>query len=66
MNITVFASEGNVFANCECINGCVFKKAAAWDNCALLPVICDSFALLRDNCAHFDRFECLLPHNSLA
>jgi hypothetical protein len=66
MNITLFASHGNVFVNCECIKGYAFKNALTRVNSALLPVICAGFGILRDNCAHFRRVECLLPHNSFA
>lgn len=62
MNITAFASLGNVYANCEWIKGFAFKNAALWVKCALLPVICAGFGLSQDNCAHFGRFEYLLPH----
>ena len=63
MNLTVFASGDTVFANCECIHGYAFKNAAAWDNCAHLPVICANLGFSRDNCAHLSRIECLLPQN---
>lgn len=35
MNITVFASQGNVFTNCECIKSIAFEKLASWVKCAL-------------------------------
>ena len=66
MNITVLASQGNVFADYECIKGFSFKKAAILVNYAFLPVICAGFRLLRDNCTYLSRFECLLPHNTIA
>lgn len=66
MNITLFAGQENVFANCECIKGFAFKNATLWVKCALLPVICTGFGLSQDNCAHFGRVECLLPHHSPA
>jgi len=62
MNISVFAQNDSVFANCECIKGYAFNNMAAWVKCALLPVICDNFGQSQDNCAHFNRIECLLPH----
>lgn len=63
MNLIVFATDGNVFTDCECIKGYAFKNAAAWVKCTLLSVICAVFGLSQGNCAHFSRIECLLPHN---
>ena len=62
MNITVFANQGDVFASYECIKGYAFKNVASWVKCAILPVICANFGRSQDNCAHFSRIECLLPH----
>lgn len=64
MNIFAIYCDGSegVRVNCECVKGIAFKNAALWVNCALLPVICAGNGLLRDNCAHFYRIECLLPH----
>lgn len=66
MNISAFCSNGNVYVNCECIKGYAFKNAASWVKFALLPVICANFGQLRDDCVHFRRIECLLPHTSPA
>ena len=62
MNISVFSTGGNVYLNYECVKGFTFKNAAAWVKCALLPVICANFGLLRGYCAHFCRIEYLLPN----
>lgn len=66
MIISVFASNDKVFANCECIKGFAFKNAVLGVNYALLPIICDDFGRLQDNCAHFSRIEYLLPHDRCA
>ncbi|MCL1873067.1 MAG: hypothetical protein FWF85_03000 [Clostridiales bacterium] len=66
MNITVFASSGNVFVNCEYIKGFSFKNTAIGDKSALLPVICAAFGLLQNNYAYFSRIECLLPQSHAA
>ena len=63
MSFTVFASNNSVFINCECVQGFAFTNAALGDNCALSPVICAGFGLLRDNCALFRRVERLSPHS---
>jgi hypothetical protein len=51
MNISVFG-----------IRDIAFEIAAAWVKCVNVPHICGNFGLLRDNCAHFGRIECLSPH----
>lgn len=66
MNISDLYSNGSVTFEHECIHGIAFKNAAAGARCALLPVLCDSFGLLWDYCAHLSRIECLLPHSSPA
>lgn len=35
MNITIYASQGNVFTNYKCIKGLAFKKASSQVKCAL-------------------------------
>jgi len=57
MKLRFFSDMCDVFVSCEC--GIAFKNAVTWDRCALLPVICAGFELSRDNCAHFNRIECL-------
>ena len=64
MKLSLFSSKNDVFVNFE--YGIAFNDAALRDRCALLPVQIAIFGLSRDNCAHFDRFEYLLPHNSTA
>ena len=66
MNISVFSNNGSVYTDCECLNGYAFNIAVAGNKCVLLPVICDDSGLTRDNCAHFYRIECLLPHINTA
>ncbi len=66
MNMMAFSSNGNVYMNCECVKGISFNDLQVWVKSALSPVIAVDFVLLRDNCAHFYRMECLLPHVSPA
>ena len=42
--------------------GRAFKTAAIWVKNVNLTRVCGDFGLLRDNCAHFRRIECLSPH----
>jgi hypothetical protein len=42
--------------------GGAFKTVAVWVKNVNVPHICANFGLLRDNCAHFGRIECLSPH----
>ena len=53
MNLKVYMSGGNAFADCEIVKGFAFNTTAAWDKCALLPVLVADFGLARGNCAHF-------------
>ena len=53
MNITV--------SSIALVHGRAFVEAAIQDTCALLPVICADFSRRQVKCAHFSRFECLLP-----
>ena len=62
MNISFFCCSGNVYRNCECIKGFAFKNTAVWVKCALLPVICAGFGILKGNCAHLGRIGYLLPN----
>lgn len=62
----MLTSAGSAVVSLECIKGYAFEMAAAWVKCALLPIICANFGLLRDSCAHFYRLDCLLPRHSLA
>ena len=64
MNISGFAQDDRMFADCEHFRGNAFIKAISWVKCALLPVICARFGLSQDSCAHFSRIECLLPTGS--
>lgn len=66
MKISAFYSNGDVYMNCECVSGFAFNYAVSRQESVNLPVICAYFANLRDNCAHFYRNECLLPHISAA
>ena len=53
MNLKVYKSGGNALTDCEIVKGFAFNTTAAWDSCALLPVLAADFGLAQDNCAHF-------------
>ncbi|MCL2081318.1 MAG: hypothetical protein FWH16_04390 [Oscillospiraceae bacterium] len=63
MKIKLVADKNDVYGNRERIARFASLYAVAWAKCALLPVICAVFGILRDNCAHFSRVEYLLPQN---
>jgi hypothetical protein len=62
MNISVFRSGRDVYVNREPIKNYASKNVVSGVKSALLPVICANSGLLQDNCVHFYRVECLLPH----
>jgi len=66
VNRVMLTSAGLAVVSLECIKGYAFKMEAAWVKCALLPVICANFGLLRDSCAHLYHLDCLSPRYSLA
>ncbi len=64
MNISVFASAGDVYVNCECIHDNAFIIAVVWAKCALLSVIRIGFWPMCDsNYTSVYRMERLLPHS---
>ena len=66
MSLTAFSSDKNVFIKVGHIHGRAFLITAIQDTCAHLSSICSGLAYIQVKCAHFSRFECLLPHVRLA
>ena len=66
MKGTVITDSDHAFAHNARVEGLAFIYVGTWVKCALLPVICADFGLLRDSYAHFYHFEHLLPQNRTA
>ena len=62
MNRSVFCDGGGVAVLCERIHGFAFGRSVLGVKSALLPILSDGSASLRDYCTHLRRMECLSPH----